>query len=154
MELLAAIEALPPARALRASFYAYPVVNAAHILSIGALVTGIILMDLRVLGLLTSLERGAAIRLMRRLAGTAFAGAVATGMALFAVRASDYASNPAFLLKMALIALAGANLLALRALASGPDGLPARNAAARGFALVSIVLWLAVLLCGRFIGFL
>ena len=41
-----AIEHIGVAKALKASFVAYPLVNAAHILAIGALVTSVILMNL------------------------------------------------------------------------------------------------------------
>ncbi|WP_309084159.1 hypothetical protein [Chelativorans sp.] len=154
MEFLEAIEQLAPARALRASFYAYPLVNAAHVLSIGALLTGVILMDLRILGFLAAQERQPFLKLMRRLALAAFGGALATGLLLFSIRASEYFVNPAFRLKMLLILFAGLNMLALRLFASPPDGTPSETVGARAFAMVSLVLWLGVLVCGRFIGFL
>lgn len=153
MEFLLAIEQLAPVRALKTSFYAYPLVNAAHVLSIGALLTSVILMDLRILGFLAAQERRPFLRLMRRVAGVAFCGALATGLPMFAIRASEYVFNPAFPLKMALIALAGINLLALRVIATDADGGPSEAHGARLSAALSIVLWLGVLVCGRFIGF-
>jgi len=153
VEFLQAIEQLAPIRALRISFYAYPLVNAAHVLAIGALVTSVTLMDLRILGFLTAQERRPFLKLMRRVGIAAFCGAAATGLLLFSVRASEYFFNPAFRLKMVLIALAGLNLLALRLFASGSGGMP-RERSAVIFAGLSMVLWLGVLVCGRFIGFL
>ena len=143
-----------PTRALRASFYAYPLVNATHVLSIGALLTSVVLMDLRILGFLSAQNRQPFLKLMRRVALTAFCGAVATGVPMFAIRASEYFFNPAFRLKMLLIVLAGFNLVALRVFASEPDGTPSEKGGARFFAGLSLVLWLGVLVCGRFIGFL
>jgi len=154
LEFLETIEQLAPARALRASFYVYPLVNAAHVLSIGALLTSVILMDLRILGFLSAQDRRPFLKLMRRAALTAFCGAVATGVPMFAIRASEYFFNPAFRLKMLLIVLAGFNLAALRIFASAPDGAPTGKGGARLFAGLSLVLWLGVLVCGRFIGFL
>jgi len=154
LELLQAIEQLAPARELRASFYAYPLVNALHILAVGALLTSVILMDLRILGYLFRQDRQPFLRLMRRLALTAFGGAGVTGMLLFSIRASEYFFNPALQLKMGLILLAGANLLALRVVASDPGGLPHEGGPSRVFAALSILLWIGVLICGRFIGFL
>lgn len=154
MEFLEVIEQLAPVRALRMSFYAYPLVNAAHILLIGVLLTSVILMDLRILGLFPSQDRRPFLRLMRGLALTAFCGAAASGLSLFAVRAGEYAFNPAFRLKMLLILLAGLNLLALRLWNSDAEGLPGAGPAARASALFSILLWMGVLVCGRFIGFL
>ncbi|RYE78007.1 MAG: hypothetical protein EOP19_22100, partial [Hyphomicrobiales bacterium] len=47
---VAAIEQWDAVRALRGSFYAYPIVSALHVLGIGVLLTGVLLMDLRLLG--------------------------------------------------------------------------------------------------------
>ncbi len=150
-DLLVAIERLGPVAALRSSFVAYPLVNAAHVLAIGALVTTTILMDLRILGAF-AIERAAFVSLMRRVAVGAFALAVLTGLALFSIRASEYAPNPAFQAKLALLAAAGANLAIFSRYATpGPD--EAYPAAARMSAAASIALWTGVLVAGRFIGF-
>lgn len=156
-DLFAWIEALAPVVALKRSFLAYPLVNAAHILSIGVLVTTVILMDLRILGGLSAIDGRTFIALMRRLALFAFAGAVLTGASLFSVRAGDYAANPAFLLKMALIPVAVLNMFLFRHLARGWEAATWRHDPprfVRGTAAMSLLLWLAVLLCGRFIAFL
>lgn len=153
MEVLALLEELAPVRALKSSFYAYPLVNALHILSIGGLVTSAILMDLRILGLFAALDRQAFIRLTRRAAIVAFCGAVLTGVPMFAIRASEYFFNPAFRLKMFLIALAGLNILALRLFAPYSTGVPVEGRLSRTSAVVSLGLWIGVLVCGRFIGF-
>ncbi|WP_274426137.1 hypothetical protein [Chelativorans sp. YIM 93263] len=154
MEFLSAIEQLAPVRALRISFYAYPLVNAAHILSIGVLLTGVLLMDMRILGFLQAQPLQSFLHLMRRVALLAFGGAVLTGASLFSIRASEYVFNPAFQLKMLLIAFAGLNLLILHLTASDADGMPLAKRGARWFATFSILLWIGVLVCGRFIGFL
>lgn len=54
-EFLAGIEQLALVRGLKASFVAYPIVNALHIMAIGALLTSVGLMDLSVLGAFRSL---------------------------------------------------------------------------------------------------
>lgn len=151
MEAFAAIEASAFARALKSSFYVYPLVNAAHIAAIGALVATAVLMDLRLLGLLQSVEAAPFILLMRRAAAASFAVAVLTGLALFSVRATEYVYNPAFLVKLGLIGLAGLNLFAYR-LARGRA--EASTSLARVSAALSIAIWLGVLTAGRFIGFL
>ncbi|TIX76756.1 MAG: hypothetical protein E5V21_19820, partial [Mesorhizobium sp.] len=110
-EFLAGIEQLAFVRALKASFVAYPIVNALHIMSIGALLTSVWLMDLRILGAFRSLPQAAFVALLRRTALIAFAGALVTGLLLFSVRASEYAAKPIFLTKMTLILLAGINFL-------------------------------------------
>ncbi|WP_376703555.1 DUF6644 family protein [Mesorhizobium sp. ISC25] len=151
-EILAGIEQLALVRGLKASFVAYPIVNALHIMSIGALLTSVSLMDLRILGAFRSLPRAAFIALLRRTAFTAFAGALVTGSLLFSVRASEYAAMPIFLVKMTLILLAGANFLAFMRRAKGGDE-PAGGTVTI-LAVLSLVLWTSVLFAGRFIGFL
>ncbi|TIL63408.1 DUF6644 family protein [Mesorhizobium sp.] len=151
-ELLAGIEQLALVRALKASFVAYPIVNALHIMSIGALLTSVWLMDLRILGAFRSLPYAAFIALLRRTAFAAFTGALVTGSLLFSVRASEYAAMPIFLTKMTLILLAGANFLVFMRRAKGGDE-PA-DGTVTILAVLSLMLWTSVLFAGRFIGFL
>jgi len=154
MELFDAIEQVGPVRLLKASFFAYPLVNALHIAAIGMLFASVVLLDLRLMGALASLPKQAFVAAFRRIAVSAFAVAVPTGLTLFAVKASDYATMPVFLLKMGLIAAAIANFLGFAALERRSAGRDATPAALRASALASIALWSSVLLCGRFIGFL
>jgi len=154
MEFFEAIEQIGPVRLLKASFFAYPLVNALHIAAIGMLFASVVLLDLRLLGALAELPRPAFVATFRRIAVSAFAAAVPTGLALFAVKASDYAAMPVFLLKMGLIAAAIANFLGFAALERRSASGDAMPPALRAPALASIVLWSAVLVCGRFIGFL
>ncbi len=147
---LLGIEELAPVRALKSSFYAYPVVNALHILSVGALVTSVVLLDLRMLGRLAAMPAAPLVALMRRVALAAFAGAALSGLALFAVRARDYASTPLFVVKMGLILLAAVNFVVFVRLARG--AMPV-SGLAQALAATSIAFWLAVVLTGRFLGF-
>ena len=153
MEFLGGIEELNFVRLLKASFLVYPVVNAIHIAAIGALLTSVLLMDFSVLGGIRSVPREKLVRLMRRVAFLAFAIAMLSGLALFSVRATHYAGNPAFLAKLGLIGLAILNFLAFAALARisyGDDP----SLAAKLCAIASILLWSGALLAGRFIGFI
>ncbi len=152
-ELLAALEQLAPIRALKASFVAYPLVNAMHIAAIGALWTSIVLMDLRVLGALRSLPGPAFLATLRRVALIALAVAAVTGAALFCVRATHYASLPVFQVKLGLILLAGANLAAFTLVRRGSVASSPTGAAERWLAAMSATIWTGVLLAGRFIGF-
>lgn len=146
--LLEGLEASALAQALKTSFVVYPLINAAHILAVGALVTTVLMMDLRLLGLLRAVEAAAFRRLMRRTAVVAFAAAAATGLLLFSVRATDYAANPAFLAKLSLIGLAGINLLVFAMLERRRKDVP------HAPVIVSMLVWPLALVAGRFIGFL
>ena len=152
MDVFSALEHSFLARALKSSFFLYPLVNALHILSIGVLLTSVILMDLRVLGAFETLPRAPFVALLRRLALTAFCVALLTGFAMFTIRATEYASMPIFLAKMSLVALAAANFVLFVTLERRKFG--AVSPALRLSAAASVGLWLGVLVCGRFIGFL
>ena len=152
MEFLQAIEQLGPVRLLKSSFLAYPVVNALHIAAIGGLFTSVLLMDFSVLGAIRSVPREKLLTLLRRVALGAFVVAALTGLALFSIQATDYARNPAFLMKLGLIGLAALNFLAFFILTRrSPNG--ETSTASRFCAIASILLWSGVLLCGRLIGF-
>lgn len=141
-DLLASVEASAFAAALRTSFYAYPLVSAAHVLGAGGLVVLVWLMH----GSLRSGDPFRA-RYFRRLAIGALLAMVATGPALFSIKAAEYSDNPAFRIKLALIAAALCNV-AVYYLAGKA------RPAVRAFAtLVSILVWPMILLAGRFIGF-
>lgn len=149
MDLLVWLEQSALARALKTSFIVYPLVNAAHIAAIGALFASVLLMDLRILGLFQAIPAGPFVTLLRRVALTAFVLAAATGLPMFSIRATEYAAMGVFIAKMALIVLAGLNFgLFMRIEARGPAA-----PALRALAVLSILLWAAVLVCGRFIGF-
>lgn len=152
--LLAGIEQLALVRWLKASFIAYPIVNALHILSIGALLTSVMLMDLRIWGAFRALPQAAFVALLRRTAFGAFAGALVTGALLFSVKASTYAAMPIFLAKMGLILLAGANFLAFMWLCRAGGGEERVGGTAVVLAGLSLMLWTSLLFAGRFIGFL
>jgi hypothetical protein len=140
--------------ALKTSFWVYPLVNALHILAIGATVTCVLLMDLRMLGRAALVERAPLMALMREGIAIAFPVAVLTGLALFSIRAQQYATNPAFLAKMAMLVLAGLNLLAFRLAVTAPGEGEDYPAVARMLAALSIALWVAILVAGRMIGFI
>ncbi len=156
LELLAAIEQAPFARALKTSFYIYPLINLAHVLAIGALVTSVTLIDLRYLGLLGKLKPGLPVAFLRRIAFVAFLTAGAAGAAMFSVQARDYAQNPAFIIKMGLVAIAAVNFVVFTRLAGTDNATSEMESVpvpARICAGLSILLWFCVALFGRFIGY-
>jgi len=151
MELLAALEHSGLARAIKASFLVYPLINAAHILSIGVLVTSIGLLDLALLGLFRPVVSKPFLSLLRSAALSGFAAAAVTGVLLFSIRATEYAEMPIFLAKMLLIALSAANFAIFSMWLARPGHV---SVGAKASAALSILVWLGVLVCGRLIGFL
>ena len=143
---------------MRMSLKAVPVVNALHVMSIATVFGTIFLVDLRLLGFMgthRSLTR--MHHELVRWTWLAFGISFITGVLLFVVNAVTYYRNTAFWLKMGAIVLAGINMLVFervtaRTMPSWDRGV-APPPAARTAAALSIVLWLAVIFFGRWIGF-
>jgi hypothetical protein len=153
--MLDAIAALPIASLLRGSGTAYLLVNAAHILGLALLLGSILPLDLRLAGAFSRTPLPVIAPLLR---GTALVGltlAVLTGFALFTANPVEYAGNPAFRIKLALLAAALVNAaLVTRGQAWAQVLLGAEPPPAlRLMAMLSASLWVAILLAGRWIGF-
>ncbi|WP_245515358.1 DUF6644 family protein [Rhizobium deserti] len=143
------------ARALIVSPTLYLFINAAHILGIAILFGAILALDLRILGLGQAIPLAAAMPYLSKLAGSGLLIAVLTGLCLFSVRPVEYAGNPAFLVKLGLIALGLLNVAVQHSSgtrqAISADQVPA---AARLSAILSIVIWISAVIGGRWIGFI
>lgn len=153
--MLEALEATAVATWLRHSTVAYPVLSALHIMAVGTLFGAALLMDLRLVGALRRLPAGVVVDTIAPAAAWALAAAATTGALLFSVSATDYVANPAFRLKAAAFTLALGNVAVVRLT---PSWARFRRSgeitpALAGHAVVSVVSWTAVLLAGRFVGF-
>lgn len=141
--LVAALGTWPGAVLLQRSGTAYLLVNAAHILGVGLLVGAILPLDLRLLGFFRTVPLAAVEPFLVRVAATGLALALATGVWLFTVKPAEYLTNEAFLIKLALLAAALLNIVLRHRIAGF----------ARAAAALSFLLWLGVLVAGRWIGF-
>lgn len=141
---------------LRRSATAYLLVNATHILGIALLIGAILPLDLRLAGAFPRTPLPAIAPLLRGMALAGLILTLITGAALFTTNPAEYATNPAFRIKLALLAAALLNAALVtrcRAWAqvlSGAQPPPAL----RLMAMLSALLWLSTLLAGRWIGFL
>lgn len=152
---LIALEASAPAEYLRASRYAYPLVNAAHIMALATLFGSILALDLRLLGLFRTVPVAPLARTLPRVSAAGLGLAILTGVALFSVQPFDYLAHPVFPLKLALIALGAANALLLhraagcqRDIANGAVSTRVRAAAA-----ISLLAWSGAIVAGRWLAF-
>lgn len=154
--LLQALHESWPAAALRRPGIAYPLVSAAHILALGTLVGAIATLDLRLLGLFRRYPLAHLAAPLTRMAAAGLALAIVTGLCLFIVRPAAYAQNPAFLLKLALVGAGLANALLLRALTRWREAVAggAIGPAVRLMAALSLAIWAAAVLSGRWIAFI
>jgi len=136
----------------------FPLIESTHVVAICLVVGSILVVDLRLLGL-ASIHRS----LSRVTSGilpltwSAFAVAVTSGLLLFISNATKYLGNGYFVAKIFLICAAGLNMAIFHGI-SAKDlprwenetllPLPARLAGG-----LSILLWVSVVICGRWIGF-
>lgn len=150
----AAVTAAPPAGAgllagLAAHAWAYPALEAAHIVGIALLLGSLAVLELRVWGLGAALPARDFARLALSVTLAGFALAAASGLAMFATQPAELLANPAFRAKLALLALAGLNAAAFHLRA----GTARLDRAARWQGLLSIGLWIGVIICGRSIAY-
>ena len=104
------VAAWPGAVWLQNSGTAYLFVNAAHILGISLLLGAILPLDLHLLGLLRSSPLAVVGPFLLRVASAGLVLAILTGLWLFSVKPREYVTNPAFLIKVGLLAFAFCNI--------------------------------------------
>jgi hypothetical protein len=128
---------------------AYPALEVVHITGIALLVGNLVLVELRVWGLGRTLPLPALARLGLTVSLIGFGLAAASGLLMFASQAAELMANRAFVIKMGLLTLAGANA----GLFHARDGLTRLDAVARLQTALSLGLWLGVIICGRWIAY-
>ena len=145
--------------AIDSSPFWWPAIETTHLLALVLLVGSITAFDVRLLGL--ALKRIPVSKLGRRLlpvTWSAFAVSLITGSLLFASEAQrKYCFNQAFRIKLLLIVLAGLNMAVFHftIYRSGMkwDDSAVTPAWAKVIGSVSTLLWLGVIIAGRWIGF-
>lgn len=135
----------------------FPLIEALHVITMALVAGTIFIVDTRLIGL-TSVKLPFSYVAHRMLPWTwgAFACSVVTGTLMFISNATGYYENPPFRMKMALLLLAGLNMLyfqrvTFRGVSRWDSGRP--PAAARLAGIISIGLWCSVIGFGRWIGF-
>jgi len=157
-DLLSSLDNSSVGVAVRESTWLFPTLETVHVISIALVVGTIAIVDLRLL-YVASRRRAASELIKEVLPWTwmAFASAVLTGGLLFASAAVKYANNGPFQLKMLLLLLAGLNMAVFhrhtgRRISQWDRG-PLIPAAARLAGGISLAIWIAIVVMGRWIGF-
>ncbi len=136
--------------------WAWPSMEILHYTGLSLLMGTIGLFDLRVLGWAKRIPLQSLHKLVP-LGVAGFCLNVVTGVMFVTSFPDQYLYNPAFQTKVALLMVAGANMLLfyrlgyrdLRALGPGETASPR----ARLFTLISLLAWIGVIACGRLITF-
>ncbi len=136
--------------ALKSHVWAYPVLEIVHISGIALLLGNLVLLELRVFGMGAALQVKELARLSLGLACVGFGLAATSGLLMFASQPAELLANRAFTLKMLLLMVAGCNA----AWFHGRGSLLKLDTLARGQMVISTVIWLAVVACGRWIAYL
>lgn len=144
--------------AIRESTSLFPWLESIHVLAITTVVGTIAIVDLRLVGL-TSRERPVSELMAEILPYTraAFALAVLTGSLLFASHASEYMHKTPFVAKLILLCIALLNIGVFHMLTTRDihtwDTVRAPPAAVKLAGAVSLAVWIGVVACGRWTGF-
>lgn len=136
--------------ALKTHVWAYPALEIVHISGIALLLGNLVLLELRVFGLGAGLPAKDLARLSLSVALAGFTLAAASGLLMFASQPAELLSNRAFTLKMLLLFAAGCNA----AWFHGRGSLDKLDSLARAQMVLSTLIWLAVVACGRWIAYL
>ena len=135
--------------ALKSHVWAYPALEVVHIVAIGLLLGNLILLELRVFGMGTALPVKPLARLSLGLAATGFFIAATSGLLMFASQPQELLANRIFTLKMLLLLVAACNA----GLFHARDSLSKMDTLARVYMVISTLLWLSVVTCGRWIAY-
>ena len=138
--------------------WAFTTVEVVHVFAIAMVISTIMIVDLRLLGFASRKRPVAELsRQVLPFTWAAFVLAVIAGSLLFISRATEYFENTMFWIKMALIVIAGINMVIFEFITVRDvkewnlDPTPPRAARLAGG--ISITCWVLVLVFGRLIGF-
>ena len=129
--------------------WAYPALEVVHIVGIALLLGNLLLFELRVWGFGPELPLQPLARLALRLVLAGFALILGSGLLMFAGQTQELLASRVFETKMGLVLLAGLNAAGFHL----RGGVQRLDRVARAQTVVSTGLWLAVIICGRWIAY-
>lgn len=135
--------------ALGAHPWAYPMLEVVHLIGVALILGNLVLLELRVFGWASALPIEPLARLSLGLVGLGFGLAVVTGLLMFGTQPGELLANRVFTVKMALIMLAGCNAGWFHARRS----LQLQDITARASMVLSMLIWILVITCGRWIAY-
>jgi hypothetical protein len=146
------------AESIREGDVLFPFIESVHVVAVCLVVGSIFVMDLRLLGLASHHRPvGRLLHAILPVTWGAFALAATSGFLLFISNATKYLGNGYFVAKMFVILVAGLNMIVFHAISARElpqwekERFPPLRARLAGG--LSILLWIAVVACGRWIGF-
>ena len=134
---------------IASSPWAYPALEVVHIVGIALLLGNLVALELRVWGVAAELPLRPLARLSLGLSLAGFGLLVFSGLAMFAAAPAELLASRTFVVKMGLVLFAGLNAAWFHA----RGGLERADRTARAQTVFSLGLWLAVIICGRWIAY-
>ncbi|HEX2198435.1 MAG TPA: DUF6644 family protein [Burkholderiales bacterium] len=158
---LGALEGSGLGRAMREWLWLYPSVEVVHLVGIALLFGSIAVLDLRLLGLSRDIEVRKLARHVLPWTAASFLLIVPSGLLMFTAHATEFVQSNVFVLKMLLILAGGLNAALFHAITlRTADVWDARDMrklppppSARLSAALSLLLWMAVIACGRLLAY-
>lgn len=152
------LAATPISQFIQATEWIIPTVQTVHILAVGAVMSSVLMIDLRLAGFG---DRGQTVAAVARrylpYIWWPLPVLLATGSILIIAEPARALQNPVFAIKMALLAAAAGVTLASQIPLSRDagywDATAARRRAARLIASASLPLWIAIVFAGRWIAY-
>jgi hypothetical protein len=136
------LEATRLATTIRQSLWLYPALESTHLLAMATVVGAAVVLDVRLLGRAPGLPVPALLDHVVTLVWAGLAVSVSSGLLLFAAHATEQAAKPLLWVKLSLLAAAGVNAWAFR-----------RTGWARLAAVLSLLFWAGVVVCGRLLAY-
>jgi hypothetical protein len=156
-DLLQWLENTSWAVAIRQSVWLYPALEVVHIVGIVLLVGTAFMFDLRLLSLARELPVKSLANYLLTWSRRGLLLVVPSGILLFITNPLDLGYDPTFWLKMILLVVAGLNALVFHKytlpLASAWNTDSDAPTSAKTAAVLSIMLWLAIIFCGRWLAY-
>ena len=141
---------------IQSSFWIWPILEIIHFIGLCLLLGSMLIVDLRLAGYLRQIDIISTHRLLPW-AGIGFALNLVTGVLFFMGNPARYVVNIGFIIKMALMVVAGLNILffelKIKPLMGGWDRHGDTPVMAKTVGWVSLVAWTGILLYGRLIPY-
>jgi hypothetical protein len=161
MSPVGALEASALGQAMRQWLWLYPSVEIVHIVGIALLFGSIAVLDIRLLGASRSIPVRRLARHVLPWTAASFLLIIPSGLLMFVAHASDFIASPVFAIKMCLILLAGVNAALFHTITMRSADIwdteemrelpPPPSVRLAG--AVSLLIWIAVIACGRLLAY-
>ncbi len=138
---------------IRQAAWLYPVIEIVHIVGIVLLVGPALLFDLRLLGFAQHLPVAGLAKHLLSWSRRGLWLIIPSGILLFMTNARTLADDPVFRTKLILLVLAACNAGLFAVFRSRWHGRQTMPVPAKAIAVCSILLWMAIIACGRLLAY-